>query len=279
MVIENFVNRTLYHHDNLDVLRGLNSDTFDLIATDPPFNKGRDFYATPDSLAAGAKFTDRWSWDRDVHQEWVDLIKDDWSAVYEVIDAAKVSYGMDMAAFLCWLGVRLLECHRVLKSTGSFYLHIDHTAHAYVKVLLDAIFGAKNFRNAITWKRTTRAHSNASRRWGNTTDVLLYYTKGGAHCYNIQYGAINVKEYRLEDDDARGPYKLIAIGAPGYRPNSEKGQAWRGMMPASGRCWATPTTGRMDCGWRNLGMCLGGRILGERVGFMLGWMLYIWPAW
>ena len=78
----NWQNRTLFHGDNLPFLRALNSASVDLIATDPPFNKGRDFHATPDSLAAGAKFQDRWSWEQDVHQDWVDQITDDYPRLY-----------------------------------------------------------------------------------------------------------------------------------------------------------------------------------------------------
>ena len=89
----NFANRTLYHGDNLAFLRGMNSESVHLIATDPPFNKGKDFHATPDSLAAGARFQDRWSWANDVEQAWVDQIEDDWPAVHAVIGAAKTSYG------------------------------------------------------------------------------------------------------------------------------------------------------------------------------------------
>ena len=111
----NFANRTLYHGDNLDFLRGMNSGTVHLIATDPPFNKGKDFHATPDSLAAGAKFQDRWSWADDVEGEWIDQIQDDWPAVWEVIDAARAAWGDDMAAFLCFMGVRLIETRRVLR--------------------------------------------------------------------------------------------------------------------------------------------------------------------
>ena len=121
MGIPNFKNRTLFHGDNLVFLRGINSETVDLIATDPPFNKGRDFHATPDSLATGAKFQDRWSWADDVEGEWVDQITDDWPNVMTVINAARESFGDDMGAFLCFMGVRLLEMRRVLKTTG-FYL-------------------------------------------------------------------------------------------------------------------------------------------------------------
>ena len=102
--ILNVPNRTLYHGDNLDFMRALNSNSVHLIATDPPFNKGRDFHATPDSLAAGAKFQDRWSWDHDVHEAWKEQIQDDWPAVWFVIEAAEMASGQDMAAFLCWLG-------------------------------------------------------------------------------------------------------------------------------------------------------------------------------
>ena len=95
MAEPNFRNRTLYHGDNLESLRGMNSETVDLIATDPSFNKSRDFHATPDSLAAGAKFEDRWSWADDVEGEWVDQIQDDWPAVWQVIDAPRSDGGLN----------------------------------------------------------------------------------------------------------------------------------------------------------------------------------------
>ena len=178
----NFNNRTLYHGDNLDFLRGLNSETVHLIATDPPFKKGRDFHSTPDSLAAGARFEDRWSWEDDVHEEWQDTLIDDWPAVWEVITAARASYGDDMGAFLCWLGVRLMECRRVLRPDGSLYLHIDHTAHAYVKCLMDAIFGAKNFRNEIVWCYTG---PSAAKRWfPRKHDTILWYSKSADWTFN-----------------------------------------------------------------------------------------------
>ena len=178
----NFANRTLYHADNLPVLRGMNTESVDLIATDPPFNKGRDFHATPDSLAAGARFQDRWSWADDVEGEWVDRITDDWPKVMQVIHAARESYGDDMGAFLCFLGVRLLEMHRILKPTGSLYLHIDHTAHAYVKTLLDAIFGRANFRNEIVWAYT--GPSNTARWFPRKHDTILWYAKTEAAGFN-----------------------------------------------------------------------------------------------
>ncbi len=176
MAEPNFKNRTLYHGDNLEFLRGMNSETVHLIATDPPFNKNRDFHATPDSLASGARFKDRWSWDKDVHEEWTDSIQDDWPAVWEVIGTARATYGDDMGAFLCWLGVRLLEMQRVLREDGSIYLHIDHTAHAYVKCVMDAIFGAKNFRNEIVW--CYRGMPSKAKRWQQKHDIILFGSGG-----------------------------------------------------------------------------------------------------
>ena len=180
----NFRNRTLYHGDNLDFLRGMDSETVDLVATDPPFKKGRDFHATPDSLAAGAKFEDRWSWDKDVHPDWMDAIKDDWPEAHAVIELAQVAFGDDMGAYLCWLGVRLMECHRVLKPTGSLYLHIDHTAHAYVKTLLDGIFGKKNFRNEIVWDYTFRL-MDLPHFFNRKHDTILFYVKTHASTFSM----------------------------------------------------------------------------------------------
>ena len=88
--------RRLYQRDNLDVLRGLDSNTIDLIATDPPFNKNKDFHAMPNSLAVGASFQDKWRWDKNVHGEWMDRIKYDWSGVWHVISAFRETYGDDM---------------------------------------------------------------------------------------------------------------------------------------------------------------------------------------
>ena len=198
MTTPNVQNRTLFHGDNLPFLRGLNSNTIHLIATDPPFNKGRDFHATPDSLAAGAKFEDRWSWDKDVHQDWVDAIQDDWPAVWQVIEAARAAAGEDMAAFLCWLGVRLLEMHRVLREDGSLYLHIDHTAHAWVKALMDAVFGRKNFRNEIVWCYTGPG-SPAMRQFNRKHDTILWYSKSDQWCFNAD--DVRITHHRKTKDN------------------------------------------------------------------------------
>ena len=149
----------------------MNSESVDLIATDPPFNKGRDFHATPGSLASGAKFQDRWSWERDVHDDWLDQLQDDYPAVWAVIDWSRMTYGDDMGAFLCFMAVRLLEMHRILKPSGSLYLHCDTTASHYLKALLDAVFGKKNFRNEIVWCYSTSGRSK--RQFAAKHDIIL----------------------------------------------------------------------------------------------------------
>ena len=214
----NFASRTLFHADNLPILRGMNSETVDLIATDPPFNKGRDFHATPDSLARGARFQDRWSWMDDVQGEWVDAIKDDFPAVWSVIESTRQSYGDDMGAFLCFMGVRLMEMRRVLKPTGSLYLHCDSMASHYLKAMCDAVFGSNNFQNEIVWRRTT-AH-NDSKRYGANTDSILFYAKSDRWTWNPVYQPYDDSykaRFRRKDPDGRlwSDYDISAKGLSG----------------------------------------------------------------
>ena len=236
------LNRTLFHADNLPVLRGIDTGTVDLIATDPPFNKSRDFHATPDSLASGARFADRWSWERDVHQEWVDQLYDDWRGVYEVVDAARHAAGDDMAAFVCWLGVRVVEMHRVLKPTGSLYLHCDTTASHYLKTLLDAVFGPKQFRNEFVWKRS-HAH-NSAKRYGPIHDLLLFYTKTDEYTWTDlrrDYDQAYIDKYfKFDDEDGRGQYWTGDLTGSGIRRGAT-GNPWKGFDPTEkGRHWMYP---------------------------------------
>ena len=248
MADPNFANRTLYHADNFETLRGINSGCIDLIATDPPFNKSRDFHATPDSLARGAKFEDRWSWDKDIHPDWVDAIKDDWPAVWAVIEAARVSAGDDMAAFLCWLGVRLMECHRVLKDTGSIYLHLDHTAHAYGKCLMDAIFGRRNFRNEIVWCYTGPA--NTPRWFPRKHDTILFYSRSNAFTFNrdavrIPYSDAFTKR-RQYTEGQRG----ITAGYAAGRTDAEVAASFGSGKPIEDWWPDIPAGGQMSRGER-----------------------------
>ena len=233
----NVANRTLFHGDNLDFLRGMNSGTVNLIATDPPFNKSRDFHATPDSLAVGAKFEDRWSWRDDIHDDWLIAIQRDEPEVWQVIATAKAVYGDDMGAFLCWLGVRLLEMHRVLADDGSLYLHIDHTAHAYVKTLLDAIFGRENFRNEIVWAFT--GPSNTKRWFPRKHHTILYYVKSEAAPFNYQ--DIRIPYVKLETGNTRGIFKQAATLDPSGKVPEDYWLEDRDKMTPVGRIPAERT--------------------------------------
>lgn len=178
MAQPNFKNRTLFHGDNLSFLRSINTETIDLIAMDPPFNKGRDFHATPDSLAKGASFQDRWRWDEDVHPEWIDQMQDDWPGVWAIVRGARMSHSDGLAAFLCFMAARLVAMHRILKPAGSLYLHCDPTASHYLKALLDAIFGPKYFRNEVVWHYGLGGSS--PKLWSKKHDCILFYSKGSS---------------------------------------------------------------------------------------------------
>ena len=192
MAEPNFENRTLFQGDNLPFLRALNSESVHLIATDPPFNKGREFHATRDSRAAGAKFQDRWSWEEDVEGEWIDRITDDWPHVMNVINGSRESYGDDMGAYLCFMGVRLIEMRRVLRPEGSIYLHCDPTASHYLKELMDAVFGKQNFRNEIVWHYTGGGRSKTY--FSRKHDLILYYSKSRSVLFNINAIRVPYKE-------------------------------------------------------------------------------------
>ena len=201
MTEPNWKNRTLFHGDNLKFLRSLNSESIDLIATDPPFNKGKDFHATPGSLAKGAKFQDRWSWENDVHEEWIDQIKDDYPRLMEAIESARYAHSDGMGAYMCFMAVRLLAMRRVLKPTGSIYLHCDPTASHYLKAIMDAIFGWKNFRNEIVWHYRTGGSSK--RNFAKKHDIILLYSKSDHYIFN------HMKERSYTKSKSRKPGLVV----------------------------------------------------------------------
>lgn len=176
---------TIYCHDNLEVLQGINTGCIDLIYLDPPFNKKKIFTAPVGSSADGASFSDIFR-QEDIKDEWVLTIREDNIALYELLDFAKRSEGRTSYNFcyLAYMAIRLLECYRVLKETGSIYLHCDPTMSHYLKLALDCIFGEKMFRNEIVWdyQRWTGATSHFQRMH----DIILFYAKE-KHELNILY--------------------------------------------------------------------------------------------
>ena len=216
----NWVNRTMWTGDNLAVMRGLNSESVDLIYLDPPFNSNKTYSAPIGSQAAGAAFKDSWTLD-DVDLAWHGEIAEQNPAVYAVIDAAGVAHGSGMKSYLIMMAVRLLEMHRLLKPTGSLYLHSDPTASHYLKLMLDAVFGSGNFRSEIIWKRTS-GHSDARRQFAGQTDTLLFYATSDQSIFNVQHAAYSEKyiksHYSMTDADGRA-YTTRDLRSPHPRPN------------------------------------------------------------
>ena len=178
----NIKNRTIFENDNLFILRGMDSESIDLIYLDPPFNSNRTYAAPIGSQAAGAAFKDTWTLS-DVDNAWHGEIADREPALYQAIHASELIHGKSMKSYLIMMAVRLLEIKRILKKTGSLYLHCDPTASHYLKVLMDSIFGKNNFKSEITWKRATstqKGSQHRSKRWGNNADILLYYAASSA---------------------------------------------------------------------------------------------------
>ena len=175
-------NRTLFLEDNLPVLRGLDSKSIDLIATDPPFNKGVKDFSGKTKAGVKVSYKDVWNWDDDVHDDWIKQIGGEHPNLYNVILYANEAAGDDMGAFLCFMAVRVLEMHRVLNDTGSIYLHCDPTASHYIKAMMDAIFGRRQFRNEIVWKYSR--WTATSTRFQKMHDAIFWYAKGENHTFN-----------------------------------------------------------------------------------------------
>ena len=178
------LNRTIFTRDNLEVMRGLNSEIVDLIYLDPPFNSNRNYSAPGGSDADGAFFKDVWRSD-DLKEEWIDEIASASTALYHIINASEFSHGKSMKAYLIMMSVRLLEMHRLLKHTGSVYLHCDPNASHYLKLIMDAVFGKDNFRNEIIW--CYRGGGVPNNDFARKHDIILRYSKSADYVFNHQY--------------------------------------------------------------------------------------------
>ena len=172
--VPNWANRTLWTGDNLPILRGMNADSVDLIYLDPPFNSKRDYAAPIGSEAAGAEFKDTWTLS-DIDTEWANLVEAKHPRLYRVLLAAMTASDK---SYLIYMAARLLELRRVLKPTGSIYLHCDPTMSHYLKLLMDAIFGLRNFRNELVWSHQG-SWVQPDSRYPRRHDTVLYYVKIG----------------------------------------------------------------------------------------------------
>ncbi|MBC6428654.1 MAG: GIY-YIG nuclease family protein [Cellvibrionales bacterium] len=187
----NLKSRTIYCRDNLDVLRGINSKSVDLIYLDPPFNKKKVFTAPIGSSAEGAEFSDIFR-EEDIKNEWLDEIRQDHYALHEFLNSVKNIEGRSSYNFfyLAYMAIRLIECQRVLRGTGSVYLHCDPTMSHYLKLLMDCIFGEKHFQNEIIWRiGWVSGYKTQKRGWIRNHDTILYYLKtaAAAKIFNKSY--------------------------------------------------------------------------------------------
>ena len=254
----NAVNRGVYIADNLSFLQSLNDECIDLVCIDPPFAKNDTFTGdrirpalsaeereTERRLLAGwgvtnarqaeeagivwpdgelqGGYRDIWSWEGDIHEEWLTSIEEDYPAIHAMIEGTRLAHSDSMAAYLCYMAIRLIEIYRVLKLTGSLYLHCDQTAGAYLRELLDSIFGTENLRSEITWRRTN-AKGLAFRSFPNNDDTILYYSRGGERTWNRQFRPHDPeyvqRYYRHVEPETGRRYSLADLTNPNRnRPN------------------------------------------------------------
>ena len=243
-----YENRTLVRGDNLNEMRNFPDECIDLIATDPPFNSKRDYFVPyrdehgqePDTLVRA--FTDTWTWGEAAEDAYEELIVEVGGQIGDTIQGLRQFLNeTPMMSYLVMMAVRIVEMHRILKSTGSLYLHSDPSASHYLKIILDAIFGASNFRNEIVWQRTS-SHNDGN-RFGRVHDIILFYSKSQQPLWNPVYTAHDPEYverfYRHEDEIGR--YRVGDLTAAGVTQRGESGQTWRGVNPSAvGNHWRAP---------------------------------------
>ncbi len=242
----------LYFGDNLDILREHVADeSVDLIYLDPPFNSNATYNvlfkeASGEGSAAQIHaFDDTWHWSMESEYAYRDVVTGGPKKLADLLQAMRSFLGQnDMMAYLAMMAPRMVELHRVLKSTGSIYLHCDPTASHYLKLLMDAVFGADNFQNEIVWKRQS-AHSDA-RRYGAVHDTLLFYSKSDALVWNPSFQPYDPEYveqyYRYVDDNGRR-FMSGDLGAAGLQGGGYEYE-WKGVV----RVWRVPvkTMERLD---------------------------------
>ena len=247
----NVANRTLAVMDNYPFLRSLNNECIDLIAIDPPFAANETFVKPPQPPISQAEFDeevalaaahgaahhegigetrveDFWNWDDDVHPQWKMRIQDDYPKVHAVIEAVEACATENEAAYITFMATCLIECHRVLKPTGSIYLHCNDHANSYLRMTLDAIFGMNNRIDEIVWNYGTPSGGRTGgKKPVKTHDTIWAYAKNySRHTYNRQYTRYSEKYvndwFRHTDDDGRK-----------YRTRTRKGEIVRQYLDES----------------------------------------------
>ena len=238
----------LIRGDNLIEMRKIPANVVALIATDPPFNSKRDYFVPyrdehgkePDTLVKA--FTDTWKWGDAAEAACDELIREVGGQIGETIEGLRLFLKQTpMMAYLVMMGVRLVEMHRILKPTGSIYLHCDSAASHYLKLLLDAVFGHANYRNEIIWRKYAGRKNNAKHKFATQTDTILFYAKSKDAVFNPLFEPISDKEiekkYRYTDDDGRR-YRLS--WGRHYQMTGEQRRIYLDEQPgaAIGSLWA-----------------------------------------
>ena len=211
----NIKNRTIFCSDNLEILEGINSNSIDLIYLDPPFNKDKEFTAPIGSSAEGASFKDIFR-EEDVKDEWIETIKEDYDGIYHFLTNVKNLSSVQINknkhylynyCYLCYMAIRLIEMHRILKDTGSIYLHCDPTMSHYLKILMDLIFGENNFKNEIVWHYFMGGKAKKL-FFARKHDYLIFYSKSEKNYFQKQ-----LHKRRLDFKPAlSNPYEKNRIG-------------------------------------------------------------------
>ncbi len=217
----------LYFGDNLDILREhVASESVDLIYLDPPFNSNATYNVLfqeksgEKSAAQITAFEDTWHWSTESESAYQEMVKESPQKLASLLQAMRAFLGQnDMMAYLTMMAQRMVELHRVLKPTGSIYLHCDPTASHYLKLLMDAVFDIRNFRNEIVWQRDAvgKGAKKTSGQWSRELDSILVYSKGESATFNRQYISsealvhTQLKEFRYSDQDGR-IFKIVTLG-------------------------------------------------------------------
>lgn len=203
----NVTNRTVFTGNNLEILKGINDNCIDLTYIDPPFNSNAKYTAQMGTLATGAAFEDIWKPDESVYS-YLSAANPD---LYRVIDTMDIAHSISMKSYCAMMALRLIELHRILKDTGSVYVHIDSTSSHYLKVIMDFIFGKENFRNELFWKRSgAKGTKGAKRTFGRTTDTILFYSKTNKYKFEIPkvFDPRKEKDFKFSDDIG-GSYRAV----------------------------------------------------------------------
>lgn len=224
----------LYYGDNLDILqRHIADESVDLVYLDPPFNSNANYnvlFKEKDGAQAASQiraFEDTWSWDQEDESVFAEMVTKG-GKVADCLQAFRTFMGpCDMLAYLVMMAPRLVELRRVMKSTASIYLHCDSSASHYLKMLMDAVFGATNFRNEIIWKRKTgRGETqHKSFKYGTCTDTILFYSKTEDNIFNSQYNYMAdgyqeyVDKFFKHTDEQGRCYRIADLSSPSPRPN------------------------------------------------------------